>query len=91
MEEKQLSRPRLNEGVRAALRVLVFSRDSMTGERTRDVNALTALVHVHELGLDVRKALTEAQINEIPLAHPGRRALTLGSSGRSRSPGQTHQ
>lgn len=65
LEEKQLRRPRLNEGVRAALRVLVSARDSMTGERTRDVNALTALVRVHELGLDARKAITDAQIIEV--------------------------
>lgn len=65
MQEKQLRRPRLNEGVRAALRVLVSARHSMTGERTRAVNGLTALVRVNELGLDARKALTGAQIAEV--------------------------
>lgn len=58
LEAKQLRRPRLNEGVRAALRVLASARDSMTSERTRVVNGLTALVRVIELGLDACKALT---------------------------------
>ncbi|MFI5084903.1 MAG: IS110 family transposase [Actinomycetales bacterium] len=62
LEERQLRRPRLDEGIRAALRVLVSARDAMTGERTRAVNALTALVRVNDLGLDARKALSAAQI-----------------------------
>uniref|UniRef100_UPI0011115D5C IS110 family transposase n=1 Tax=Crystallibacter crystallopoietes TaxID=37928 RepID=UPI0011115D5C len=37
LEEQQLRRPRLNEGVRAALRVLVSARHSMTTDRTRTV------------------------------------------------------
>lgn len=65
LEQAQLRRPRLNEGVRAALRVLVSAREAMTGERTRAVNSLTALVRVNELGLDGRKALTGAQIAEV--------------------------
>ena len=65
LEEKQLRRPRLSEGIRAALRILAAARDAMTGERTRAVNALTALVRVHELGLDARKALSGAQIAEV--------------------------
>ena len=64
-ESKQSRRPRQDDGVRAALRVLVSARDSMTNERTRDVNALTALVRVHELGMDARKTLTDAQITEV--------------------------
>ncbi|GAA1498312.1 IS110 family transposase [Paeniglutamicibacter kerguelensis] len=62
LETSQLRRPRLNAGVRAALRVLIAARDSMTSERTRDVNALTALLRVNSLGLDARKPLTRAQI-----------------------------
>lgn len=65
LEQTELRRPRLSEGVRAALRVLVSGRESMTSERTRAVNALTALVRVNELGLDGRKALTGAQIAEV--------------------------
>lgn len=65
LEEKQLRRPRLSEGVRASLRVLVSARESMTGERHRAVNALTALVRVNDLGLDARKALTGVQIADV--------------------------
>lgn len=65
LEEQQLRRPRLNEGVRAALRILVCARESMTTDRTRAVNALTALLRVNDLGLDARKSLTGTQIAEV--------------------------
>lgn len=65
LEEKQLCRPRLSEGIRAALRILVSACEAMTGERTRAVNALTALVRVNGLGMDARKALTGAPITEV--------------------------
>jgi len=65
LDEQHLRRPRLNDGVRAALRVLVTARDSMTTERTRAVNALTALLRVNDLGLDARKPLTGAQIADV--------------------------
>lgn len=65
LEHSHLRRPRLDEGVRAALRVLVTAREAMTGERTRAVNALTALLRVSSLGLDARKALTGAKIIEV--------------------------
>lgn len=65
LNSSQLRCPRLNDGVRAALRVLVTARDSMTTERTRYINALIALVRVTDLGVDARKALTHAQILEV--------------------------
>lgn len=65
LREQQLRQPRLNEGVRAALRVLVCARESMTTDRTRAVNALTALARVNDLGLDARKSLTGTQIAEV--------------------------
>ncbi|WP_248758872.1 IS110 family transposase [Pseudarthrobacter sp. SSS035] len=64
LDEQQLRQPRLNEGVRAALRILVTARESMTTDRTRGVNALTALLRVNDLGLDARKPLTGTQITE---------------------------
>lgn len=67
LNEQQLRRPRLNYGIRAALRVLVSVRNSMTGERTRAVNALPSLVRANELDLDARKAL-----NGVPLAEVSR-------------------
>lgn len=65
LDEAQLRRPRLNDGVRAALRILVCARESMTTDRTRAVNALIALLRVNDLGLDARKPLTGSQITEI--------------------------
>lgn len=65
LDSAQLRRPRLDDGVRAALRILATARDSMTGERTRHINALTALLRVTDLGVDARKALTHAQISEV--------------------------
>nr|AIU93844.1 hypothetical protein LRS1606.410 [Rhodococcus sp. NS1] len=53
------------EGPCAALRVLVVAREQMAGERTRAVNALTALLRITDLGLDARKALTRKQIDAI--------------------------
>jgi hypothetical protein len=48
LDEQQLRRPRLNEGVRAVLQALVTARKSMTTGRTRAVNALTALPRVND-------------------------------------------
>lgn len=62
---EQLRVPRLNEGVRAALRVLLTARESMTGERTSAVNGLTALLRLTDLGIDARKALTGPKIIEV--------------------------
>ncbi|WP_344322297.1 IS110 family transposase, partial [Citricoccus zhacaiensis] len=39
---QQLSRPRLGHGVRQSVRILVTARDSMSKDRTRSINALTA-------------------------------------------------
>lgn len=57
----QLCWPRA-AGERTALRVLVAAREQMSGERTRAVNALTALLRTVDLGVDARRALTTATI-----------------------------
>jgi transposase len=62
---EKLRRPRVNEGVRQALRILTTARDAMTTERTRSVNALTALLRTHVLGLDARKPLSNQQITDV--------------------------
>ncbi len=62
---EKLRRPRVNDGVRQALRILVTARDAMSTERTRSVNALTALLRTHDLGLDARKALSGGQITDV--------------------------
>jgi transposase len=53
------------DGLRAALRVLKVARDQMDRERTRTINALTALVRMVDLGVDARKTLTAAQIRTV--------------------------
>lgn len=62
---EKLRRPHLNEGIRQGLRILVTACESMTKDRTRSVNALNALVHGNDLGVDARRKLTPVQIEEI--------------------------
>lgn len=70
LEISRLRRPRADAGQRAALRVLLTARDHMTRERTRCVNALTALVRSHPLGVDARRKLTAAQITALAASAP---------------------
>ncbi len=65
LELDQLRHPRRDDGVRAALRVLIASRDMMTTERTSAVNALTALLRSAPLGMDARRKLSKTQIAEV--------------------------
>nr|WP_019970119.1 hypothetical protein [Mycobacterium sp. 141] len=48
-----------------ALRVLTVAREEMVAERTRAINALTALLRTVDLGLDVRKASPHSQFKAI--------------------------
>jgi transposase len=85
LEESQLRIPRQDDGVRAALRVLLVAREQMTIERTAKVNALTALLRSIDLGVDARKPLTDTMITELahwrvrdePLAAATARSETL--------------
>lgn len=65
LKPEELRRPRLNAGVRQALGILATARDAMTTERTRAVNALTALLRASDLGMDARRALSGVQIAEV--------------------------
>lgn len=65
LEVSQLRWPRADDGVRAAVKILIASRDHMSGERTSSINALTALVRVADLGIDARGSLTARQIATI--------------------------
>lgn len=65
VELDKLRHPRSDQGIRAALRVLVAARDQMSTERTANINALTALVRNTDLGIDARRALSAQQISEI--------------------------
>lgn len=62
---QQLRRPRLNDGVRQSVQIPVTARESMSKDRTRSINALTALVRGNDLGIDARKKLTSTQITEV--------------------------
>ncbi|GAB2471077.1 IS110 family transposase [Xylanimonas ulmi] len=64
LETSRLRRLREGQGVRAALRVAIAARDTMSGERTAALNTLTALARVMDLGIDARKPLTTAQVLE---------------------------
>lgn len=53
------------DGSREALQVLITAREQTSSERTRAINALTALLRGHDLGLDARSSLTSTQIKEV--------------------------
>ena len=61
---ESLRNPRLDEGVRAATQILLTARNELAGERTRAVNALTALLRITELGIDARRPLGASKIVE---------------------------
>lgn len=61
----KLRHPRLNEGLRQGLRILVTARSPMTKDRTSSMNALDALVRSNSLGIDARKKLTGSQVTEV--------------------------
>lgn len=61
----RLRTPRQDDGLRAALRVLVSARDQMTTERTAAINALTALLRSFPLGIDARRALSKTQVTAV--------------------------
>lgn len=49
----------------AALQVLTAARDRLAAERTANINALTALLRAHDLGIDARSPLTVTQIRAV--------------------------
>ncbi|NUU08444.1 transposase [Leifsonia sp. C5G2] len=63
-EVDRLTTPR-SDGLRAALRVLLVARQAMDSRRTAERNALTALLRSFDLGIDVRKPLTDVQVREV--------------------------
>ena len=68
LEDEQLRTPRMDEGIRAAAQILLTARDELTRERTRAVNALTALVRIADLGMDARGPLGQENRRDLPLA-----------------------
>lgn len=47
------------------LQILLTARNSMTSERTRAINALNALLRVHDLGIDARRKVNRPTIRSI--------------------------
>jgi transposase len=80
LSEEQLRTPRMDEGIRAAAQILVTARDELTGERTRAVNALTALVRLADLGLDARRSLGAKKICEIARWRPREEDLATATA-----------
>lgn len=64
MESKSLRDRRAGE-LQTALKVLTVAREQMNADRLRSINALTALLRTHDLGIDARKALTRSQITAV--------------------------
>lgn len=62
IDADKLRDPRQDTGARAALRVLIGARELINIERTRSINALTALLRTIDLGIDARGLLTKAQL-----------------------------
>lgn len=75
--EQKLRRPRTVDGIRQGVRILITAREAMSKDRTRSVNALTALVRSNDLGLDARKSLTAVQVTEISRWRDRREELSL--------------
>ena len=80
LEEDRLRRPRANHGTRQALRVLVTARDQMAQEKTMNINALTALLRVNDLGIDARRPLTAAQIGQASRWHNRAEPLAIATA-----------
>ncbi|MDN5724241.1 MAG: IS110 family transposase [Corynebacterium sp.] len=49
----------------AILQILLTARSSITGERTRAINALTALLRTHDLGIDARRKPSRETIKAV--------------------------
>jgi hypothetical protein len=73
LEDEQLRTPRMDEGIRAAAQILLTARDELTRERTRAVNALTALVRIADLGIDAPHPSAPGRSGRSPAGAGGRR------------------
>lgn len=82
LDEQQLRTPRVDQGNRAAAQILLTGRDELTGERTRAVNALTALVRIADLGINARHSLGAGKIGEISRWHPREEDLAAAPAPR---------
>ncbi|MGX1675599.1 IS110 family transposase [Streptomyces sp. bgisy031] len=80
LPEEQLRNPRMDEGIRAAAQILLTARDELTSERTRAVNALTALVRTADLGIDARRSLGAKKVGEMARWRPREEDLATATA-----------
>lgn len=76
----QLRTPRADDGARAALAVLLTSRDHLITQRTATINALTALLRSLDLGIDARRPLSATQIGTIATWRPRHEDLATATT-----------
>ena len=81
LDHTQLRLPRTDEGARAALRILIASRDHITNERTAAINALIALLRVVDLGIGAPAPRSSPSVSPAPRpsASPSVSAQPTGS------------
>ena len=77
LDTDQLRDHRRHNGPRDVMQALAVARDHLQTRRTATINVLTAHLRVHDLGLDVRRALTAAQIRTIAAWRPRHESPTL--------------
>src|SRR5699024_1454934 len=61
----RLRKPRGHNDIQSALQIMLTARDELARERTRAVNALTALLRTIDLGIDARRAVGMKVIRQI--------------------------
>lgn len=82
LDESRLRFPRQADGPRQGLRILVKARESMTREKTRTINALTALLRTHDLGMDARRKLSVVKIQTVAKWRARNEAVALTEARR---------
>jgi hypothetical protein len=90
VDSSRLRWPRAT-GPRVVLRVLVVAREQMVAERTRAINALTALLRTIDLGIDTRQPLSRSQIKVIARWRPRVEESVSRAFSRSDPVGQAHR
>ena len=65
------------------LQVLLAARNRITGESTRTINALIALLRTHDLGFDARRKPTPTQVRQIARWRPAATPNTLAEVAKA--------
>lgn len=75
-----LRKPRRHDDIQAALQILLTARDELARERTRTINALTALLRTIDLGIDARRAVGMKIISQIASWRSRKEPLSLATA-----------